>query len=101
MLQVSLVAMERSWLSCGFRDLSFGLKKDDQIEKIVSTQPLWLDAKQTEPPARYSQGKLIQEDGEARFKASPRVPPLLMPPTSVNILRMIPLSQVSLVWQLS
>ena len=51
----------------GFREIyPFGLKKDDQIPdvgegEIVSIQSLSLDAKQTEPPARYSQGKLIQE----------------------------------------
>ena len=51
----------------GFREIyPFGLKKDDQIPdvgegEIVSIKSLSLDAKQTEPPARYSQGKLIQE----------------------------------------
>ncbi|MDO5044048.1 MAG: DNA topoisomerase I, partial [Coriobacteriia bacterium] len=51
----------------GFRAIyPFGLKKDETLpalEKgdIVQVESLDLEAKQTEPPARYSQGKLIQE----------------------------------------
>ena len=51
----------------GFRAIyPFGLKKDDQLPElsqgeVVDVTKLNLDAKQTEPPARYSQGKLIQE----------------------------------------
>ncbi len=51
----------------GFRAIyPFGLKKDDQLPELaqgetVEVTNLALDAKQTEPPARYSQGRLIQE----------------------------------------
>lgn len=51
----------------GFRGIyPFGLKKDEQLPALsegdsVDVQDLKLEAKQTEPPARYSQGKLIQE----------------------------------------
>ena len=44
----------------------YGMKKDEQLPElatgdVVAVDSLSLDAKQTEPPARYSQGKLIQE----------------------------------------
>ena len=51
----------------GFRAIyPFGLKRDDQLPSLsegdkVDVADLKLEAKQTEPPARYSQGKLIQE----------------------------------------
>ncbi|HIZ47075.1 MAG TPA: DNA topoisomerase I [Candidatus Olsenella pullistercoris] len=51
----------------GFRAAyPYGLKKDDQLPPlaegdVVSVSDMALLAKQTEPPARYSQGKLIQE----------------------------------------
>ena len=51
----------------GFRAIyPFGLKRDEQLPAlaegdVVDVRDLSLDAKQTEPPARYSQGKLIQE----------------------------------------
>ncbi len=51
----------------GFRAIyPFGLKKDEQLPQLaegdsVDVFGLTLEAKQTEPPARYSQGKLIQE----------------------------------------
>ena len=51
----------------GFRSIyPYGLKKDDQLPElhegdICDVQKMDLLAKQTEPPARYSQGKLIQE----------------------------------------
>ena len=53
--------------SPGFRSIyPYGLKKDDQLPElhegdICDVQKMDLLAKQTEPPARYSQGKLIQE----------------------------------------
>ena len=53
--------------SPGFRAAyPYGLKKDDQLPAlaegdVVSVSDMELLAKQTEPPARYSQGKLIQE----------------------------------------
>ncbi|MDO4404240.1 MAG: DNA topoisomerase I [Atopobiaceae bacterium] len=53
--------------SPGFRAIyPYGLKKDDQLPvltegDICDVNSMQLDAKQTEPPARYSQGKLIQE----------------------------------------
>ena len=53
--------------SPGFRAIyPFGLKKDDQLPQlaegdICAVNHMQLDAKQTEPPARYSQGRLIQE----------------------------------------
>ena len=51
----------------GFRSVyPFGLKKDDQLPAlsegdVVGVSDMELLSKQTEPPARYSQGKLIQE----------------------------------------
>lgn len=44
----------------------YGLKKDEQLPSLaqgdtVEVSDLALEAKQTEPPARYSQGRLIQE----------------------------------------
>ena len=51
----------------GFRAIyPYGLKKDEQLPKLISGQTVafegaTLTAKQTEPPARYSQGRLIQE----------------------------------------
>ncbi len=51
----------------GFRAIyPYGLKKDDQLPQlsegdICKVNHMQMDAKQTEPPARYSQGKLIQE----------------------------------------
>ena len=54
-------------VSSGFRAAyPYGLKKDDQLPAlaegdVVSVGDMELLAKQTEPPARYSQGKLIQE----------------------------------------
>ncbi len=53
--------------SPGFRAIyPYGLKKDDQLPQLAEgdvcdVTHMQLDAKQTEPPARYSQGKLIQE----------------------------------------
>ena len=53
--------------SPGFRAAyPYGLKKDDQLPAlaegdVVAVSDMELLAKQTEPPARYSQGKLIQE----------------------------------------
>jgi len=51
----------------GFRAIyPYGLKKDEQLPRLASGQTVvfegaTLTAKQTEPPARYSQGRLIQE----------------------------------------
>lgn len=51
----------------GFRGIyPYGLKKDEQLPSLeqgeqVSFNGATLTKKQTEPPARYSQGKLIQE----------------------------------------
>ena len=51
----------------GFRSIyPYGLKKDDQLPAlaegdVVAVSDMELLSKQTEPPARYSQGKLIQE----------------------------------------
>ncbi len=51
----------------GFRAIyPYGLKKDDQLPEmregdVCDVHKTTLDAKQTEPPARYSQGRLIQE----------------------------------------
>ncbi|MDY2788924.1 MAG: DNA topoisomerase I [Atopobium sp.] len=51
----------------GYRGVyPFGLKKDEQLPALekgdeVSIKKVELAQKQTEPPARYSQGKLIQE----------------------------------------
>ncbi|MDO4537677.1 MAG: DNA topoisomerase I [Coriobacteriales bacterium] len=51
----------------GFRAIyPYGLKKDDQLPAlsegdVCDVRSMDLDAKQTEPPARYSQGRLIQE----------------------------------------
>ena len=51
----------------GFRAIyPYGLKKDDQLPAlevgdVCDVRKMELEAKQTEPPARYSQGRLIQE----------------------------------------
>lgn len=51
----------------GFRAIyPYGLKKDEQLPQLVEGQQITFGGatctkKQTEPPARYSQGKLIQE----------------------------------------
>ena len=51
----------------GFRAIyPYGLKKDDQLPAlevgdVCDVRKMSLEAKQTEPPARYSQGRLIQE----------------------------------------
>ena len=51
----------------GYREVyPFGLKKDDQLPAleegdVCDVVDMALEAKQTEPPARYSQGRLIQE----------------------------------------
>ena len=51
----------------GFRAIyPYGLKKDEQLPKLTQGQTVafegaTLTKKQTEPPARYSQGRLIQE----------------------------------------
>ena len=51
----------------GFRSIyPYGLKKDDQLPElnvgdVCDVESMDFAAKQTEPPARYSQGKLIQE----------------------------------------
>ena len=51
----------------GFREAyPYGLKRDEQMPPLeqgdtVDVLDIKLEAKQTEPPARYSQGKLVQE----------------------------------------
>ena len=51
----------------GFREIyPFGLKRDEVLPElheggICAVDEMRLEAKQTEPPARYSQGRLIQE----------------------------------------
>lgn len=51
----------------GYREIyPYGAKKDEelpqvQVGKTVLVSDVELEAKQTEPPARYSQGKLVQE----------------------------------------
>ncbi len=51
----------------GFRAVyPFGLKRDEQLPALeqgdaVDVREMQLEAKQTEPPARYSQGRLVQE----------------------------------------
>ena len=51
----------------GFREAyPYGLKRDEQLPALaegdtVDVHDIKLEAKQTEPPARYSQGKLVQE----------------------------------------
>ena len=54
-------------VSPGFREIyPYGLKKDEQLPALAEGQAIAFNGatctkKQTEPPARYSQGKLIQE----------------------------------------
>lgn len=54
-------------VSHGFREIyPYGLKKDDELPKMEEGQVITfngaqMEAKQTQPPARYSQGRLIQE----------------------------------------
>ncbi len=63
----SFTAKGDSVVEPGFREIyPYGLKKDEELpvledgETLAFSEPELL-AKQTEPPARYSQGKLIQE----------------------------------------
>ena len=54
-------------VSPGFREAyPYGLKRDEQLPALsegdtVDVRDIKLEAKQTGPPARYSQGKLVQE----------------------------------------
>ena len=54
-------------VKAGFREIyAYGLKKDEQLPALEEGQSVSFNGakcqkKQTEPPARYSQGKLIQE----------------------------------------
>ncbi|QWT17375.1 DNA topoisomerase I [Collinsella sp. zg1085] len=54
-------------IDAGFREAyPYGLKRDEQLPplsegELVMVSDLTLEAKQTEPPARYSQGRLVQE----------------------------------------
>ena len=54
-------------VEAGFREAyPYGLKRDEQLPALaegdtVDVRDIKLEAKQTEPPARYSQGKLVQE----------------------------------------
>ena len=54
-------------VSPGFREAyPYGLKRDEQLPAlaegdVVDVHDIKLEAKQTEPPARYSQGRLVQE----------------------------------------
>ncbi|MDR2196780.1 MAG: DNA topoisomerase I [Coriobacteriales bacterium] len=54
-------------VKAGFREIyPYGLKKDEQLPRLTQGQTVafngaTLTQKQTEPPSRYSQGRLIQE----------------------------------------
>ena len=54
-------------VEAGFREVyPYGLKRDEQLPAlaegdVIDVRDIKLEAKQTEPPARYSQGKLVQE----------------------------------------
>jgi DNA topoisomerase-1 len=54
-------------VKAGFREIyPYGVKKDDELPALAEGQTVeflgaQMDEKQTQPPARYSQGKLIQE----------------------------------------
>ncbi len=54
-------------VEAGFREAyPYGLKRDEQLPAmaegdVIDVRDVKLEAKQTEPPARYSQGKLVQE----------------------------------------
>ena len=54
-------------VDAGFREAyPYGLKRDEQLPALaegdaVDVRDIALEAKQTEPPARYSQGRLVQE----------------------------------------
>ncbi len=54
-------------VDAGFREAyPYGLKRDEQLPPlsegdVIDVFDLKLEAKQTEPPARYSQGRLVQE----------------------------------------
>lgn len=62
----------------GFREAyPYGLKRDEQMPPLeqgdtVDVFDIKLEAKQTEPPARYSQGKLVQEMEKRGLGTSPR-----------------------------
>ena len=63
----SFVAKGDVLVRAGFREIyPYGLKKDEQLPALQEGQVIAFNGatcthKQTEPPARYSQGKLIQE----------------------------------------
>lgn len=54
-------------VDAGFREAyPYGLKRDEQLPPLaegdaIDVSDIKLEAKQTEPPARYSQGRLVQE----------------------------------------
>ncbi len=54
-------------VDAGFREAyPYGLKRDEQLPALaqgdtIDVHDIALEAKQTEPPARYSQGRLVQE----------------------------------------
>ena len=54
-------------VDAGFRETyPYGLKRDEQLPPLaegdaIDVSDIKLEAKQTEPPARYSQGRLVQE----------------------------------------
>lgn len=54
-------------VDAGFREAyPYGLKRDEQLPSLaqgdtIDVHDISLEAKQTEPPARYSQGRLVQE----------------------------------------
>ena len=63
----SFVASGDVLVKPGYREIyPYGSKKDEQLPALavgdkVAVSDVALEAKQTEPPARYSQGKLVQE----------------------------------------
>lgn len=85
----------------GFREAyPYGLKRDEQMPPLeqgdtVDVFDIKLEAKQTEPPARYSQGKLVQEMEKRGLAPSPRARASSSACMPCAISKMIPLSRAS------
>jgi DNA topoisomerase-1 len=91
----------------GFRAIyPYGLKKDEQLPElnegdVCDVTSMALDAKQTEPPARYSQGKLIQEMEKRGLGTKSTRASIIQRLYDVKYLKNDPPSPASWAWPLS
>ena len=85
----------------GFREAyPYGLKRDEQMPPLeqgdtVDVLDIKLEAKQTEPPARYSQGKLVQEMEKRGLGTKSTRASIIERCMPCAISKMIPLSRAS------